>query len=434
VRKRERSKFGCASNVFARWSTALLRLSGVSLIALQGPCQAADAQVVSTDPSVNDAIPIAQIPSTVSQGTDQVHTPANAKAGSSPSVQSDAGNFVQRADALVTRLVSAENVPGYAIAVIRNGNVIFKKGYGVTELERRGAAVDSQTVFGLASVTKTFTALALLMLVDQGKIKLDDPLSKYLSDLAPTWQKLTIRQLASMTAGIPKAIQQETTWPEEFKIVQREPLLSAPGSTYLYSNLSYRTLGSVIEAVTGKPYLDVLRELIIQPLGLTATGTQLTVQPSQLASPYVENQAGNVRRLPQYRDPSIPFSAGMLFSNLDDMVKYVQALMDAKLLSPTGYKTMWHQRPPLTAGEPSNWAFGWGLTPGVDYGNRQTVAMNGSIPGMAASVIIFPRERVAFISLANLRKKPVFQIVKKVAKLYWGAAGAANEGPEPGVE
>lgn len=397
MRKRGRVRFDRAENFASRWAAAI---ASIFMACVPSICLADDGAIAAQNISA---------------------------------AKGQGANFVSRADALVKELVHNENVPGYAIAVIQNGTVIFKNGYGVTDLEKP-TPVDSQTVFGLASVTKTFTALALLLLVDQGKIKLDDPLKKYLSNLAPAWQPLTIRQLASMTAGIPKAIPQETMWSDEFKIAQQEPLLFTPGSSYEYSNLSYRTLGSVMEAVTGKSYLEIVQELITKPLGLNSTGTQLNVPASQLASPYAPNAAGTARKLPPYRDPAVPYSAGMLFSNLDNMITYVQALMDQKLLSPAGYQTMWHERPPLTTGQPSNWAFGWGLAPGTDYGNRPTISMNGSIPGISACVIIFPKERTAFISLANLRKKSVFKIVKQVARLYWGSNGAASESSEPGVE
>ena len=361
---------------------------------------------------------------------------AGAAGGGSSSVRTEAQDktYCSKVDALIQQLVIQRHVPGYAFAVIRDGKVMFKKGYGTTDLEA-GTPVTSQTVFGLASVTKTFTALALLALVDQGKINLDDPLDKYIKGLATSWKPLTIRQLASMTAGVPKKIPKETVWAAEFKTAQEQPLLFQPGSGYEYSNLSYRTLGSVMEAVTGKKYLDILHELILDPLAMTITGTQVGVPPQQLAWPFQPDPSqGGPQKLSGYRDPAIPFAAGMLFSNIDDMIKYVQALMDRKILSDGGYKTMWQDRPPLSTGIPTKWAFGWALGAGEAYGNRATISMNGGVPGVASSVLIFPQEKVAFIALSNLRKKPVYQITHQAAQLYWGTEGAEGGMNEEGSE
>jgi CubicO group peptidase (beta-lactamase class C family) len=338
-----------------------------------------------------------------------------------------------RLDQFIQQRVEQLKIPGYSLAIIHDGKVVFKKGYGTTDLEN-GTPVTSKTVFGLASITKTFTGMALLALVDQGKINLDDRLDKYLDGLAKPWQPITIRQLASMTGGILQSMPNETVWSEQFTRVQKEPLASTPGSEFLYSNYSYRTLGSVIEKVSGKKYLDFVRELIIVPLGMTATGTQFAAPAGTLASPYMQQQqngtSGAARKLPPYRDPAIPFAAGMLFSNVDDMLKYAQALIDGKILSPQGYKTLWVDRPPLSSGKPSNWAFGWGATAPPSFGNRRMLAMNGGVPGVASSILIFPDQKVAVIALSNLRKKPVHKIARDAAQIYFNQERAVDPGED----
>jgi CubicO group peptidase (beta-lactamase class C family) len=339
-----------------------------------------------------------------------------------------------RLDRLIATRVKRLQIPGYALGIIHNGKVVFKKGYGTTDFDN-GSPVTSQTVFGLASITKTFTAVALLALVDQGKINLDDSLDKYLDGLAKSWRSITIRQLASMSGGILKSLPKETVWSEQFKRVQEQPLLSTPGSEYLYSNYSYRTLGSVIEKVTGKKYLEVVREIIIDPLGMTSTGTQLSAPAGTLASPYMQQDgAGAVRKLQPYRNPDIPYSAGMLFSNVDDMLTYAQALMDKKILSPAGYKTLWVERPPLSTGKPCDWAFGWRVSSPPAFGQRKMVAMTGGVPGIASSILIFPDEKIAVVSLSNLRKKPVYKIIREVAQVYMKEEGAGDAGEEDASE
>ena len=152
----------------------------------------------------------------------------------------------QRINKLVEEQVKATHVPGYAVTVVHHGETVIQHGYGFADLETQ-RPVTPRTVFGLASITKTFTALAVLLLMDEGCVKAEGTLAHYLPDLSLTWQTLTIEQLADMTAGIPKRLIPEIVWPEEMEKLEREPLLFTPGTDYSYSNPSYRTLGTVIE-------------------------------------------------------------------------------------------------------------------------------------------------------------------------------------------
>jgi CubicO group peptidase (beta-lactamase class C family) len=194
----------------------------------------------------------------------------------------------------------------------------------------------------------------------------------------------------------------------------------------------------VIEKVTGKKYVDVVGEIILAPLGMTSTGTQLTAPAGTLASPYMQQDGeGPIRKLPPYRNPAIPFAAGMLFSDVDDMLAYAQALMDGKILSQAGYETLWVKRPPLSTGKPCSWAFGWLVSSPLSFGGRRLVSMNGGVPGVASSILIFPDDKIAVVALANLRKKSVNKIVNEAAQVYLkqekpGDAGDDDTGAESG--
>ncbi|MEZ4533967.1 MAG: serine hydrolase domain-containing protein [Cyanobacteriota/Melainabacteria group bacterium] len=177
-----------------------------------------------------------------------------------------------RVDALVSQRMKEQNIPGYSLAILDRGTVIFQKPYGYADLAAN-EPVTNDTIFGLASLTKTFTALSLLTLVDRGLIKLDAPLAKYLDGLTPPYQNLTIRQLASMTAGVPSKLSREVAWRNQMPILLETPLASQPGSQFLYSNYSYRLLGSVIKTVAERPYLEVVREIILEPLNMESTAT-----------------------------------------------------------------------------------------------------------------------------------------------------------------
>lgn len=335
-------------------------------------------------------------------------------------------------DQMVIERMQMLNMPGYCLAIIKNGKVVFQKPYGYADVSQ-ARPVTNQTVFGLASLTKTFTALTLLSLVDKGLVNLDDPLSKYVRDLSPQYQNLTIRQLASMTAGVPKVVPQEVEWRNQIPILDKMPLQFEPGSQYLYSNFSYRLLGTVITNVTKRDYLEVVRETILNPLQMNNTATTVIMSKYGIvATAYGDNNGKGPLRQIEYKNPEVSFSAGMLASTSDDLVRYVFGLMSRKIISPQAYQTMWYTRPPLTTGAPSPWAFGWSAGKKEKMGGQYVVAMNGGTPGVASSIIIFPESNSAIISLSNLRKPPVYQIAQKAAAIMFAPQNAS--GPAPSAQ
>jgi CubicO group peptidase (beta-lactamase class C family) len=336
---------------------------------------------------------------------------------------------LQAVDQMVMQRMQMLNMPGYCLAIIKNGKVIFQKPYGFADVNSR-RPVTNQTVFGLASLTKTFTALTLLSLVDKGLINLEDPLAKYVRDLSPQYQNLTIRQLASMTAGVPKVVPQEVEWKNQLPILDKMPLQSEPGSQFLYSNFSYRLIGSVITNVTKRDYLEVVRETILNPLEMNNTATTVIMDKYGIvATAYGDNNGKSPLRQIEYKNPEVSFSAGMLASTSDDLVRYVFGLMSNKIISPKAYQTLWYERPPLSTGAASPWAFGWSVGRKEKMGGQYVISMNGGTPGVASSIIIFPESNSAVISLSNLRKPPVYQIAQKAAAIMFAPVNAQVQAP-----
>ncbi|HEY9677271.1 MAG TPA: serine hydrolase domain-containing protein [Drouetiella sp.] len=346
--------------------------------------------------------------------------------------QSAESGIAKAVDDLVMQEMSAQNVPGYALAVIKDGKLVVRRGYGFANVQTR-QPVTPQTVFGLASLTKTFTAMSLLTLVDQGKVNLDDTLDMYVKGLSKPYQKLTVRQLASMTAGVPREVSREVDWKDQLPILMDSPLVSEPGTDFLYSNFSYRLVGDVIQKAAGKPYFEVVRERIFGPLQMTSSGTTVELAPSgQLAQAYGDNMGKGPLRVVEYKNPAVSFSAGMLASTVDDLLRYTNAMMSGQILSPTGYQTLWYTRPALPSGKPSNWAFGWASKTEPKYNGARVISMNGGTPGVASTIIMLPEKNCAVVALCNLRKPPVYTIARKVAALVF--AGAPAEGSQPNPE
>lgn len=354
------------------------------------------------------------------------NSPSAPAGGARQSPGQDMQDRLRQIDQMVGERMDALNIPAYCLTVIKDGQVVFQKAYGFADVAHQVPAT-SDTVFGLASLTKTFTALTLLSLVDRGLIGLDDPLSKYVGGLTRPYQALTIRQLASMAAGVPEKLAQEVFWDEQMDILDHTPLASQPGSQFLYSNYSYRLLGTVIANVTRRDYFDVVAQTILVPLQMTSTGTTTLLAGSgRLAQAYGDDQGRSPLHAIEYKDPRISYAAGMLASTQNDMTRYVLALLSRRLLSEAGYRTLWYDRPPLTTGAPCPWAFGWKSGPNASFAGALSVAMNGGTPGVASTIIIIPEQNSAVIALANLRKPPVYAIARTAAKMAFADMGAAD--------
>src|SRR5215471_3449300 len=234
------------------------------------------------------------------------------------------------------------------VLVAEKGSVIFKKGYGLANMEW-GIPNQPDTKFRLGSITKQFTSMLVMQLVQDGKVKLDGKLTDYLPDYRKdTGDRVTIHNLLTHTSGIPSY----TGLPRFFEDVSRNPytveafvkkycsgdLEFEPGSKFSYDNSGYFLLGAIIEKVTGKPYEQVLRERIFDPLGMKDTGYDHHEDIlKRRATGYDKSPRGVINS--PYLDMSLPYAAGSLYSTVEDLYLWDQALYTDKLLEPK-YKEM----------------------------------------------------------------------------------------------
>jgi CubicO group peptidase (beta-lactamase class C family) len=342
-------------------------------------------------------------------------------------------NFDQRLaniDAMIKERMVTCNVPGYSIGIIKSGQVVFEKCYGWADIERR-IPVTNDTIFGLASVTKTFTGVTLLSLVDKGLVGLDDPLEKYVDGLTKPYKNLTVRQLSSMAAGVAEKVEPEVEWKDQLDILVHTPLVSEPGSQYLYSNFSYRLVGSIIAKASGKRYLEMVGETILAPLQMRNTATTVLLAPTGLvAQGYSLNKAGRLSPV-EYKSPAVSFAAGMLASNCNDMLRYALGLMSRRMLSEQGYRTLWYDRPALTTGQPNPWAFGWKAGPNPNIGGQHQVFWGGATQGVGSIIIILPESNCAVVALSSLRTPEVHEIGKTAMRMAFGDSSAPVQQEAP---
>ncbi len=226
-------------------------------------------------------------------------------------------------DEYVQKQLETRHIPGVSVAVVKDGRVVMAKGYGVANVELSVPA-NENTVYQLASVTKQFTATAIMMLVEAGKLSLDDKVTKVLDGLPAAWSEVTVRHLLNHTSGIKSytsvpsffaTARKDYQKEEIIKLVADAPLEFAPGEKWNYNNTGFFLLGLIIEKVSGKDYGAFLHERIFQPLGMTSTRVNDLKEIIRNRAPGYAWQNGTLRN-GEYLSPTQPYSAGALVSNV----------------------------------------------------------------------------------------------------------------------
>ena len=328
-----------------------------------------------------------------------------------------AQDFPSRADKFILPLVEQNQFIG-SVLVARDGKPILRKGYGFADREWN-IPNGPDTKFRLGSITKQFTATAILQLEEAGKLKTDDLVSKYYTDAPAAWSKITIHNLLTHTSGIasytdiPGFFQKQAMFdlsPAEIvKLTQDKPLEFEPGSQWKYDNSGYILLGYIIEKVSGQPYADYVRQHIFEPLGMRDTGYDNTkdILPHR-ASGYVY-QGGHWLNSP-YLAMSLPYAAGSLYSTCDDLLVWDQALYAGKPLSAASFHKM------FTAYK-NGYGYGWGI--GKQFEHKQ-ISHNGGINGFSTLFSRFPDDKVTVVVLANMQSPAVGRIGRALAGMVFG--------------
>ena len=341
----------------------------------------------------------------------------------------------RKIDELINAYHQLDQFHGSAL-VAEKGQVILKQGYGLADREF-GIPNGPETKFRLGSITKQFTAVLVLQLVEQGKLKLEGKISDYLPEYPKkVGERVTIHQLLNHTSGIPSY----TGFPEMFTKHSRNPftpleltrlfwekdLEFEPGSRFAYNNSGYHLLGVLVEKVTGEPYEKVLGERILAPVGMKNTGYDHhdTILPKR-ASGYRAVLDGYVNAA--YVDMSIPFSAGALYSTVEDLYLWDQALYTGKLLAPQSKELMF--RPGL-----GNYGYAWfvdqATIPGLDR-KVPRVAHGGGIHGFSSLETRLTGERRLIVLLSNTPgRSRLSQINDGIMALLYGQAPAP---PKPSI-
>lgn len=315
-----------------------------------------------------------------------------------------AGMRADQVDDIVKAEMVRSKTPGVSIAVIRNGKLIKACGYGFADLDRKVPAGE-KTVYELGSITKQFTSAAVMMLVEAGKVRLDDKIVELLPDLPKAWSGVTVRHLLTHTSGIKgytelpnfmSLTMKDATHAEVIKSVAGLPLQFQPGEKWSYSNTGYFLLGMLIEKVTGKTYGAFVQERIFGPLGMTATHVNdLAAKIPDRATGYSGN-AGSVHKSFQI-SMTWPFSAGVLVSTVTDMAKWDAAVGTTRLLKKSSWDQIWTPVK-LNNGTTHPYGFGWAI--GNENGHK-LIEHGGGIPGFTTDIARYPDDGLTVVVLTN---------------------------------
>lgn len=336
-------------------------------------------------------------------------------------------------DKKLTQQFGSKEEPGVSVLVMEKGKVVLKKGYGYSNLEKK-EAINPDDVFRIGSITKQFTSTAILKLVEQRKINLNDDISKYLPDFKTT-HPVTVEQLLNHTSGIksytslPEIMSTESkkkkmTINEMLSVIQKQPADFAPGEQWLYNNSGYFLLGAILEKVTGMTYRDYITKTFFKPLGMKSSFVDDAQPIANLVTGYARKSATEFT-IADYVDPSIPYSAGSIFSTVDDLYKWNQAIFSYKLVKKDLLEKAWTPTQ-LKNGALESYGYGWQLG---RVGTLRAIGHGGGIDGFVSFEVYVPEKQIYVCVLANTGL-PIEDIAYSLLET---TAGATKQKPEPVV-
>lgn len=338
--------------------------------------------------------------------------------------------LVQALDALAAENYPADQ-PGAAILVEKDGQALLRKGYGMANLEL-GVPVRPDMVFEVGSVTKQFTAAAILMLAEQGKLRFDDPVTRHLPDFPTHGKTITIEHLLTHTSGIPSYTgipewsaqkRQDVTVDELTAFFRGKPLDFEPGSRFSYNNSGYVLLGAIIEKLSGKTYEDFVEQQIFQPLGMAHSryGHRDEIVAGR-AFGYQKAEDGY--RNASYVSMTQPYAAGSLMSTVDDLARWDKALAGETLLRRASLERMFK---PVTLSTGLPTTYGYGLST-FDFQGHRVIEHGGDIQGFSCHLLRVPEERLFVVVLSNnpyAPRRPDALALRLAAKVLGRSAEAA---------
>ena len=315
-------------------------------------------------------------------------------------------------------------IPGVSLMVIQTNQPVKRGFYGLANVELN-VPVTAETAFEIGSITKQFTAAAILLLAQEGRLSVDDRISRHLKQTPESWQNITVRHLLTHTSGLKSftgldgfELRRHLTQEQFLKAISAYPLEFKPGEAWKYCNTGYNLLGFIIENVCGASYWDFLNQRILQPLGMSSTTNRLpaNIIPNRAAG---YEQTNHIWLNRDY-DLTDVFSAGAILSTIGDLAKWNFSLDAETLLAVRSKEQMWTPAR-LSDGTSTNYGFGWHIDQLEGHAN---IGHSGSTSGFSASLQRFPDDRLAVIILTNTDEQIATTLARRIATLYFVRGGS----------
>jgi CubicO group peptidase (beta-lactamase class C family) len=325
---------------------------------------------------------------------------------SAASAQADRAALVTRLDSIAGSGVVENRAVGIVAAVVRGNDTLLMKGYGKADVEWN-VPMPADAVFEIGSVTKQFTAVAILQLRDEGKLSLDDEITKWLPDFDTRGNKVTLRRLLDHTSGMVGLTEMQEfgilasnpRFPRDsaYALIKRYPFQFRTGEAQIYNNSAFWLLGLVVEKASGMTYEDYVEKKIFAPLGMKRSMYCNSAENVERRAHGYGIRDGQIRRAPA-NVHTWPFSAGSLCSTAGDMVTWLKALHGGKVLSPKSYAEM---IAPAKLNDGTVLRYGMGLAVGKDIRGLNAIGHGGSIAGFGAEAVWYPDAQAAIVVLMN---------------------------------
>jgi len=345
--------------------------------------------------------------------------------------------FIDKVDRLFAPWSKGDS-PGAAVIVIKDSQILLKKGYGLANLENK-KPIEPDTAFLLASITKQFTAMAIMMLAERGNLRYENPLSKYFPEFPPYARQITIRHLLNHMAGFPEYDElflesgkldkdyprSAKTKPSSFEPTAKDALailaqVKAPrfaaGEKWEYSNSGYVILAQIVEKVSGQSFSQFLQQNIFTPLGMKRSLLYDETRPKiqNVATSYTLKDG--VYKDIDYTPQNAIYGEDNIYTTVEDMYKWDQALYTEKLVKAVTLKEAFTAGR-LNNGESAEYGFGWNVR---KFFGLNTVAHSGSWIGFRTYIVRFPDQHFTVVVLANLAELGVRDFANKISKIYLG--------------
>jgi len=324
----------------------------------------------------------------------------------------------QRIDRIAQQVLAQTGVPSASVAIVQHGKLAYTRAYGNARLQPPVPATP-QMRYSIGSISKQFTAAAILLLQEEGKLSLDDAVGKYVPGLTQG-DKVTIRQILSHTSGY------QDYWPEDYVMTPmlhaesaqqildtwaKKPLDFEPGTQWQYSNTNFVIAGRIVEAITGHPLMDLLTQRIFRPLGMKSVWNSDEARLTQAdATAYYRHALGPLRPAPK-EGPGWMFAAGELAMTAHDLALWDESLIAQSLLKPDSYKLMFTEVK-LNSGKGTHYGLGVGV---IDRDGHRSIEHSGEVSGFVSDNVVLVDDGVAIAVLTNQDAIGAASIIARLA-------------------